>query len=353
MARKSKQATSSSTALVPITDETATVALQDVYRGLPGDVVFHVESERIAIGRDIVDHLRAIRDALAPYGRFKEWCEAVGLRYGTVTQRLSRADSPYKQPVLQSITASPVLIDDISEADEVLRWMTVRMELNAENTGHPLHHRTSGAGGRMRVILANDPTLDATIRRWHEMPGSHPHARPVAEDSAHQERVFAEWDRQRAHYGERFAEVAPDALEEEVASGAISAEAAALEWRDTKAIVGVRAHDVLLRGAAIHAARREARRKHRGLDFRVMLCRETLATDRTITSLPDLAKSLEWYEWCMRAAEEAGIAGFGDEETTDDAYDAAIESMLTYELASSLYLQAVDYDGNAGEEHAQ
>lgn len=353
MARKSKQAASSSTALVPITDETATVALQDVYRGLPGDVVLHVESERTAIGRDIVDHLRAIRDALAPYGRFKEWCEAVGLRYGTVTQRLSRADSPYKQPVLQSITASPVLIDDISEADEVLRWMTVRMELNAENTGHPLHHRTCPPLGRIPVILTSDPTLDAAIRRWHEMPGSHPRARPVEEDTAHQERVFAEWDRQRTHYSDRFAEVAPDALAEEVASGAVSADVAALEWRDTKAIAGVRAHDVLLWGAALHAARRQAARKHRGLDFRVMLCRDTLVTDRTITCLADVAMSLEWDEWCMRATEEAGLAGFGDEETTDEAYDTAIESVLTFELASSLFLQASRYEGGAGEESAQ
>ncbi len=80
-------------ALVPMDAgdaEPATTALLEVYAGLAGDVVTYCETERKAIVRDTVEHLKNVRDALAPSGRFKAWCEAAGFTYGTVKNTLTR-----------------------------------------------------------------------------------------------------------------------------------------------------------------------------------------------------------------------------------------------------------------------
>jgi hypothetical protein len=84
-------------ALTPAADEeqgAPSPALLDLYHELPGNVVAIIEYERRAITRDVLDHLRHIRDELAPFGKFREWCLAVGLNYGSVSNRLSRADKP-------------------------------------------------------------------------------------------------------------------------------------------------------------------------------------------------------------------------------------------------------------------
>src|SRR5260221_13755696 len=84
-------------ALTPTADdgrEGPSPALLALYHELPGDVVAIIEYERKAITRDVLDHLRHIRGTLAPSGRFREWCLAVGLNYGPVSNRLSRADKP-------------------------------------------------------------------------------------------------------------------------------------------------------------------------------------------------------------------------------------------------------------------
>jgi hypothetical protein len=93
-------------ALVPLDSEESSApspALLAVYADLPDAVVTTVEYERNAITRDVLDHLRNVRDALAPYGKFKDWCNAVGINYGTVSNRLSREDS--KQRVNAALTA--------------------------------------------------------------------------------------------------------------------------------------------------------------------------------------------------------------------------------------------------------
>lgn len=324
------------TALVPITDETVAPALQAVYRGLPGDVVMNVESERIAIGRDILDHLRAIRDTLAPYGRFKEWCEAVGLRYGTVTQRLSRADNKYKQPVLQGITESSVPaplvawdIFDCSESETVFHWLSVRMEWNVENTAHPLHHRTSPPRGRIPVVLATDPTLDAAIRHWHGLPGSHQHAPSTDDAETRQQEASTRLDGVVAQYRERFADVV---LPEQ--------NAADEDWFPNdllKGFVGAHAYDILRDGAYLHALRRDC--AARKIDFRHMLCMTHLGANSDMACLADVAKALEYDEWCMRVAERAGLAGLATMDTTEATYQTAINSVLTYDLALSVWTE--------------
>src|SRR5712691_6222397 len=71
----------------------ATAALLEVYADLAGDVVAYCEAERKAIVRDTVEHLKNVRDALAPSGRFKAWCIVAGFTYHTVKNRLYLADS--------------------------------------------------------------------------------------------------------------------------------------------------------------------------------------------------------------------------------------------------------------------
>lgn len=56
-------------------------ALQAVYTGLPVEVVNVCEQVRKTLRAEVVRQLETVRDALAPYGRFKEWCEANGLNY--------------------------------------------------------------------------------------------------------------------------------------------------------------------------------------------------------------------------------------------------------------------------------
>ena len=84
-------------ALTPASEDgqgAPTPALLELYRKLPSEVAAIIEYERQAITRDVLDHLRHVRDELAPYGGFKEWCLAMGLNYGSVSNRLSRTDKP-------------------------------------------------------------------------------------------------------------------------------------------------------------------------------------------------------------------------------------------------------------------
>jgi hypothetical protein len=108
-------------ALTPAADEeqgAPTPALLELYRKLPGNVVAIIEYERKAITRDVLDHLRHIRDELAPFGGFKEWCLALGLNYGSVSNRLSRADKPpVNEPLTDLLLAAghePVTKDSIA-----------------------------------------------------------------------------------------------------------------------------------------------------------------------------------------------------------------------------------------------
>ena len=80
-------------ALVPLAatpGDAIGVALQAVYETLPGHVVGFVEYHRIEATADYLAHLRAIRDALAPYGAFHDWCDAAGVNYAALSKALSR-----------------------------------------------------------------------------------------------------------------------------------------------------------------------------------------------------------------------------------------------------------------------
>ncbi len=78
--------------IVPATLDTLapSTALLRLYQQLPGDVVNLCEQHRIAIIGDTLEHLRAIRDALAPHGLFQDWCRAAGVNYNTALVGLSR-----------------------------------------------------------------------------------------------------------------------------------------------------------------------------------------------------------------------------------------------------------------------
>jgi hypothetical protein len=108
---RDEQRDETDTALVPLDDADTGppgVALLNVYAQLPGAVVARCEYERQAIARDVLDHLRVVRDALAPYGLFKDWCAAAGVNYEAVKHRLWRRDQP-KQPAEVRSYSAPML----------------------------------------------------------------------------------------------------------------------------------------------------------------------------------------------------------------------------------------------------
>lgn len=81
------------TALVPLSAEPGDAvgeALRSVYDGIPGHVVGFIEYHRIEATMDYLRHMKEVRDALAPYGRFRDWCDAAGVNYGSVSKALSR-----------------------------------------------------------------------------------------------------------------------------------------------------------------------------------------------------------------------------------------------------------------------
>jgi site-specific DNA-methyltransferase (adenine-specific) len=109
-------------ALVPLTPRVegdASAALAAVYAKVPGVVMHVCERERRAMMADTIGHLRAVHDALAPYGCFKDWCDALGLPYSAVKQLLYRADT--KQ------TGNGVLLAPLLDDDDALRLICADM----------------------------------------------------------------------------------------------------------------------------------------------------------------------------------------------------------------------------------
>jgi hypothetical protein len=78
---------------VPLLRKERNTALEAVYDGLSDDIVETCEQARGRIRRTSLVELRKVRDALAPSGRFKEWCLAVGINYGTAKNRLGKGNS--------------------------------------------------------------------------------------------------------------------------------------------------------------------------------------------------------------------------------------------------------------------
>lgn len=87
---------------VPLVEEEE---LRPVYAGLPDDVVQRCEGARQHMRQEFIQQLRRVRDALAPYGRFKEWCRAVRISYHTAQSMLWRADR--ERAVAQTHNRSP------------------------------------------------------------------------------------------------------------------------------------------------------------------------------------------------------------------------------------------------------
>ncbi len=129
-------------ALVPMDADDAgpaTAALLEVYAGLAGDVVTYCEAERKAIVRDTVEHLKNVRDALAPFGKFKEWCEAAGFTYGTVKNTLTRiyGKQPDNEllPARSLSTVKAELAEAVKRAEKVeADYRDVNNELAAAHT---------------------------------------------------------------------------------------------------------------------------------------------------------------------------------------------------------------------------
>ena len=86
-------------ALVPLwaePDDAVGEALKAVYEDIPGHVVGLIEFHRIEATNDYLKNMCESRDALAPYGKFKDWCDA-GVNYGAVSKALSRAPAMWRQ----------------------------------------------------------------------------------------------------------------------------------------------------------------------------------------------------------------------------------------------------------------
>jgi hypothetical protein len=81
------------TALVPLRaarGDAIGEALKEVYSAIPGDIVGFVENHRIQATNGYLEHMKEIRNALAPFGAFRDWCAAAGVNYGTISKALSR-----------------------------------------------------------------------------------------------------------------------------------------------------------------------------------------------------------------------------------------------------------------------
>ena len=98
------------------TDEVVAERLRVVYEGLPGGVVAECEHHRIAEKQGRMSHWQAVRDRLAPYGCFKDWCEAQGLNYNAVMHALQR----YEGTRIDSkrSVAEPAIAPLLSKPDE-------------------------------------------------------------------------------------------------------------------------------------------------------------------------------------------------------------------------------------------
>ena len=74
-------------------DDVLPEAVQALYNTLAPEIGRVCERARKRMGAGYVSYLRGLREAhtaLAKDGKFKEWCEAYGLKYGTVCNQLSQ-----------------------------------------------------------------------------------------------------------------------------------------------------------------------------------------------------------------------------------------------------------------------
>ncbi len=106
-------------------------ALAQVYAGLDPAVVATCEQARGCLRSAFIEELRKVRDALAPSGRFKEWCAAVGINYSTAKSKIARGEkqSGGAQKHTRSPASKPHLVlrlaDDEAKATVVARLRDV------------------------------------------------------------------------------------------------------------------------------------------------------------------------------------------------------------------------------------
>lgn len=86
--------------LHPDDDLMPPAALQPIYGKLPQEVTHVCETARKNMRDGFIEDLRTVRDALAPYGLFKDWYERAGFvpSYQAIVNALSRADRTTRQP---------------------------------------------------------------------------------------------------------------------------------------------------------------------------------------------------------------------------------------------------------------
>jgi hypothetical protein len=162
-------------ALVPASLETLAApppALLAVYEPLPGDVVNHCERHRSAIIRDELEHLRAVRDALAPYGAFQAWCDAAGIKSAHARYILDHDNwLPSAEPITGSVTAD-VLQATMDAADDAPGDRDMGLGLSADDVDIEPAPLTKAAVRRLRAQVQAQcgdfiSALDTVMRTEH------------------------------------------------------------------------------------------------------------------------------------------------------------------------------------------
>ncbi|HEX9038171.1 MAG TPA: hypothetical protein VF808_14395 [Ktedonobacterales bacterium] len=325
---------------------TRTAELETLYARHPdsineyerGRYALNVSSAIEAAAIDVIVD-RAIKDGELP----GEVLQAMGMSADDARRALTRRRvREFRRKQASSVTGNATSLPlgrplDFNKPDDVMLFMIARMDKNVRQTGHPLHHRTAEPP---HAILTADPALDRIgVQRFARLRGSmHSTNREAsdADNASGPSACVAWWEAWYTYYQAQFAnevpgmlavckEVEPDLTKESVSG--------------TVGVVGLFAHIVVNAGLFLHAERRALMQNQGSFDYRVARCIWLLDhADPPLRDIGDLATCLELNEWEMRVAEEVGLAGFGDEDTTMEAAVAAIQSALTYDTAARVFL---------------
>jgi len=219
------------TARVPAVDQMA------CYAGVPTEVVEDCERIHTTVRAVRLEGLRRIRDLLAPYGTFKQWCHDHEENYGSIQYQLSQAYGNVSKRTIEqnsiagllegsvdttaqsviraqaervrvleakvqsfeSMTAAQLMAEAQRRETEEPRkrmylFIAARMQLNMEKTGDPLKHMTSTT--EPGKIIDADPTLEGMLTVFRDrLPMSDEEGRKRRED---------EFNAHVKQYAERF-----------------------------------------------------------------------------------------------------------------------------------------------------
>lgn len=281
------------------------------------------ETEAQTIIRAQTDRLRALEAEVALLkARSPEelLAEAQRLRQEAAAQTAARQAT-------RDAIARHGTVADITDADQLLRWIGARMQLNVQQAGDPFYHRTSTT--EPGKIIYRDPILEGALQQWREL---RPQASP--EPSTTTETTMDKLNRLSELYAERFG------LEAATEEGEVTD-------LDRK-LVGFEAalgHFDLYHGAYAAQVRRLC--AARGYPSRYGFYLQLIAWgsfDMTMVRLK--AEEMEQYE---REAEAVGVLRVLDLEGADEAaIDAAITQTLTWEDVQRLTaLRHVEEDADA------